>query len=367
MLEEGRISDRQAVYLIITSILPTSILFLPHMIYKGARQDAWLSVILITFFGLAAGEVIGRLARRFPAQTIVEYSRELVGPYLGGAIGLLYAGFFLYINSFVVRELAEMLTTNFYEETPIVVFVIATVFVVVYIVRHGLEVLGRVNDIVLPLILAMLGALVLFIIPTLKAQNFFPVLENGVAPVVRGGFPAAVFFAETFVMLMLTPYLARPDETRPVIAKAVLFLGGLQFLVILAVIGVTGELTANFLFPVLDLARLIRPSLFLTNVDPLILMPWILGGTVKITVFHYCATLAAAQLFRLRNYGVVAVINGIILGVLSLILWEDVVELAEQIARVIPPYFLFIQVGIPLVLLVIAVIGRKGRQENAGQ
>ena len=354
-----KISGRQAVFLLVMAVLPTSILFLPHMIYKGARQDSWLSVLLLTSFGLAAGEVIARLGRRFPGQTVVEYGRTLLGPFPGFALGLLYAGFFIYINAFVVRELAEMLTANFYEETPVAVFVAGIVLFSIYIVRCGLEVLARVNDMAVLLIMVMLALLGLVVIPGVRPEHFFPVLEEGFTPVVRGTLPGAVFFAESFIMLMLTPSLARPAEVRAVVAKGMLFLGLLQLLVVIAVTGVLGANTTNLLYPVLNVARLIRPSRFLTNVDPLVLLPWLMGGLLKVAVFHYCATLAAVRLFRTGGFGAAAVVCGVALGVLAVILWEDVLELADQIARVIPPFFLSIQVGIPLLLLLAAVLKKK--------
>jgi spore germination protein KB len=355
-----KISGRQGVFLLVMAVLPTSILFLPHMIYKGARQDSWLSVLFLTFFGLAAGEVIARLGRRFPGQTVVEYGRTLLGPLPGFALGLLYAGFFIYINAFVVRELAEMMTANFYEETPVAVFVAGIVLFVVYVVRCGLEVLARVNDMILPLVLGMLALLGLVVIPAVRPEHFFPVLEEGFLPAVKGALPGGVFFAESFVMLMLTPSLARPAEVRAVVAKGVLFLGLLQLLVVVAVTGVLGENAAHLLYPVLNVARLIRPSRFLTNVDPLVLLPWLMGGLLKVAIFHYCATLAAARLFRAGGFGAAAVVCGAVLGVLAVILWENVLELADQIARVVPPFFLSIQVGIPLLLLLAAVVKRKG-------
>lgn len=360
MLEGGKISGRQAVYLIIITILPTSILFLPHLVYIGARHDAWLSIILITAFGLAAGDIIGRLGRKFPGQTVVEYSRTLLGTVPGFVIGAIYAGHFIYINAIIVREFGELLITNFIPETPVAVIIISIVLAAVYIVRHGLEVMARVNDMVLPLVFLMVLAVLLLSIPNVRTENLLPVLENGLLPVFSGTVPAGVFFAETYVMLMLIPYLNKPPEARRVIARGILTMGLLQLLVMLTAISVLGAQLNNLLFPTLNLARQIRLEHFLTNVDPLILLVWILGGFMKISVFHYCATLATSQLLGLRSYGAVAVINGVILGILSVILWEDALELAYHIANVIPFYFLPIQVGLPLLLLVFATITGKG-------
>lgn len=44
MLEGGKISGRQAVYLLVITMLPITIFSLPHLMYIEAGRDAWLRV-----------------------------------------------------------------------------------------------------------------------------------------------------------------------------------------------------------------------------------------------------------------------------------------------------------------------------------
>lgn len=62
---------------------------------------------------------------------------------------------------------------------------------------------------------------------------------------------------------------------------------------------------------------------------------------------------------RLKNYGPVAIVNGIVVLVLAVMLWKDAVEQTHQIGAVLP-YFLLLMVGIPALLLLVAVTGGKG-------
>lgn len=194
MLEDGRISNRQAVFLIVNTILATSIIFLPGMIFKEARQDAWMSVVLVTVFGVVAGLIIASLGARFPGRTIIQYSGDIVGKPLGKVIGLIYSLFFIYINAFIVREFADMFNINFMPETPVSLFSMGIVFAAAYAVRSGLEVLARVSEIVLPLVLVMLLLIVGLVCPEIDAKLFFPILEKGFMPVLKGAYPPALFF-----------------------------------------------------------------------------------------------------------------------------------------------------------------------------
>lgn len=371
MLEGGKISGRQAVYLLVITMLPITIFSLPHLMYIEAGRDAWLSVILVIIFGLVAGEIIGRLAERFPNQTVISYSRTLLGKYLGWVVGLVFAVSFLYLNATVLRQFSEFITTNFLPWTPVAVFMVMTTVTIVYITRHGLEVLSRVNDMVLPLVLVLIILLLLLIAGMVKLEKLSPVLVEGVVPVARGVIPAAIF-AETFIMLMLTPFLVRPAETRAVIAKAVLTMGFFLLLMVLASITILGGLLEHMNFPCLELIRLVVIG-GIENLDLLVLCIWILGGIIKIVVLHYCSTLATTQLFKLKNYGPVAIINGLVLLLVATwsfenvvdVGWEDAVELAHLVAVQGVPVFLSVQVGLPLLLLIIALItGKRGKKDD---
>ncbi|MFZ5652326.1 MAG: GerAB/ArcD/ProY family transporter [Bacillota bacterium] len=360
MLEDGRISNRQAVLLIVSTILPTSIMFLPAMIYKEAAQDSWMSVILVTAFGLAAGMVIAGLGTRFPDKTIVQYGGLVAGRNLGWAIGLLYAAFFLYINTFIIREFAEMMITIFLPETPLLVFSVGLVMASAYAVRGGLEVLARANEIALPVALGLLLLIVALISPEMQFEHFTPALEKGFLPVLKGAYSPALFFAETVVMLMLIPYLNRPREAGGTVFRGVAIIGLFQLMAVTASIAAFGAKTARAQFPTLFLARQVSIADLIERVEPFIMLIWVFGGVMKVGVFYYCCVLATAQWLNLKEYRALVLPTGALLTALSVLLWDNVFELTHQIAEVIPPYFLSIEVGLPLVLLAAARLRGKG-------
>lgn len=360
MLEDGRISSRQAVLLIVSTILPTSIMFLPAMIYKVAAQDSWMSVILITAVGMAAGAVIAVLGARFPDKTIVQYGGLVAGRILGWAIGLLYAAFFLFINTFIIREFSEMMVTMFLPETPLLVFSVGLVMVSAYAVRCGLEVLARANEIAVPVILGLLLLIVALISPEMQFKHFTPALEKGLLPVLKGAYPIAVFFTETMVMLMFIPYMNSPRKAGVTIFRGVAIIGLFQLMAVAASIAVLGARTARTQFPTLTLARQVSIAELIERVEPFIMLIWVFGGVMKVGVFYYCCVLATAQWLNLKEYKALVLPAGVLLTALSVLLWDNVFELTRQIAEVIPPYFLSIEVGLPLVLLAVARLRGKG-------
>ncbi len=207
MREEGIISNRQAVLLIVSTILPTSFMFLPSIMYQEARQDTWISILLVTIFGLAAGPVFASLGSRFPGRTIIQYSETILGRLAGKILAFTYLFFFFYADTFIIRQFGEFLSSVLMLETPISVFIIGIIFTSGYAVYSGLEVLARVNEIILPLVLVLIILIAGMVLPEMDSANFLPLLEKGFLPPLKGAFPAALFFSQSTVMLMFIPFL----------------------------------------------------------------------------------------------------------------------------------------------------------------
>jgi len=362
MLEDGKISNRQAILLVIVTIFPTAILFLPTFIYREAKQDSWLSVVLGIFLGIIVTYIITSLGLMFKDKTIIQYSEIIAGKAPGKVIGLIYCVFFIYRNTLIAREFSEFLVGPFLPETPILVFTVGIILASVYVVRSGLEVIARVNETISPLLLIVIGSIFALVINDMEFKKLMPVLADGLAPVVKGAYSQVLWFGETIVVTMFIPYLNIPQKARRSAVTAVIFVGLLGICTMVGGVAVFGAQTGRLEYPVLSIARYISVGDFLERMDPLIVFMWVGGVFIKIAVFHYCTVLALAQWLNLKDYRPLVVPVGSILVVFSVILWENIVELIGQLEKIVPVPFLIIEVGIPIILLIAAKLKRKGER-----
>lgn len=356
MLEGGKISPKQVWWLIITTILSTSILFLPAAMFRKAKQDSWLSVILITLLGLVVGFIITKLGTRFPGQTIIGYSPQIVGQILGKLIGFIYILYFLHINAVIIREFGEFLTTVFYLNTPIVLIIATIVLLSASAVRNGLEVISRVNELVFPAIILFLVLVFILILPDLTCTPLQPVLADGLMPVVKGAYPAALFFGEVIVVAMILPAVNRPKQAFVAVSKALGVIGLFGMVLMLELIALFCVEVAQLQFPLLSLIRYISLFGFLERIDALVMVIWVGGVFIKITVFYYCLSVSTAEFFNLKTYKPVVLPLGVMLVALSIILFSNTMEVSQTLFQILPPYYLFVEVGLPLLLLIIAII-----------
>ncbi|SJZ58851.1 GerAB/ArcD/ProY family transporter [Selenihalanaerobacter shriftii] len=366
MLEKGKVSGRQLEWLLIMSMLPTVMLILPSALAPYAKQDSWLAIIIIGIIGLLTGYIVVLLGNKFPNKTIIGYSPLIVGKFLSKIVSLIYILFFIHITAVIIREFGEVLNVTFLKNTPLEIILISTILVLASAVRNGIEVISRVNELILPVMIGIIIIIYFLILPDLNFAKLKPVLANGIMPILKGAYPTSLFLTETFVLITILPAINKSKEALSSTFKAVLivtFLGLIMMVEIVALYG--GDQSATLQYPMLSLVQYISLFGFVENIDALIVVMWIGGGFIKIAIFYYCLVINIAETFKLKSYKSVVLPTGIILITFSLMLFENITQLGTIVTEILPPYYLVLKIGIPLLLLMIATFrGSKESKHN---
>ncbi len=354
LIEKGRISSRQMAMLLFTLIISTVDVYLPAVVAGVAGRDAWIAVFLAVLYALVIWVVAITLASRFPHQTIIHYSREILGPFLGGLVGMLLLVYFFFIGASIVRILVEIMKSSFMPRTPLVIFAASIVLVACYALFGGLEVIARVNGILLPLGIAALLFVGLGSLPQVDFGQYLPVLEKGLGPVNWGGVILTSTIAEIIIILMLYPYLQDRNRVGVSGLWALLGLGAAMLIGVLAIGLFTAEVTAAMNFPALEMVRVIRLGPQRTYLDIVIAAIWVGGIFVKVALVYYAVALGLAQWLGLRNYHPLVVPVGILMVALSVMAYHGLSDLLYTELKIFPGYSLSHALLIPLLLLVVA-------------
>lgn len=357
MLEGGKISSRQAIFLMVTTISATVILFVPGITAKYARQDSWLSIIMATLGGLLIARVATTLGLRFPDKNIFEYPGDILGEWPGKLVGLLYVFWFLHMNAEVIREYGSFMVAAFMPETPITVFILVVVAIAAYATRNGLEVFSRANEIFLPFIVTSIIILFILLTGKMNFQLLLPVFDVKSVDIFKGALAPEGWFGEIAVIAVVIPYLNKPREAHRVGALAILTCGALLMLSAVGVIALFGPtLVEAWLIATLSGARMINIAAFLDRVEAVIMVIWITGGLIKITVFYWAAVLGSAQILKLNDYRPLVIPIGTVLVAMSTLLHPNISDLLHFLTHFWPPYAIIVfEVGLPLLLLVVSL------------
>ncbi|NLN07069.1 MAG: endospore germination permease [Firmicutes bacterium] len=360
MLEKGKISPRQSGELLFITVFATSILIVPAVTTSIAAQDAWLAILLSTLPGFFLLGVLSWLGGKHPGQTLFQYAETILGKWPGKLFGLLYVWIMLQTAATTTRQFSDYLSTAFMPLTPLSVFTLSLIFLSVVAVISGLEVIARMNEFIILLVVAFLMLVMVLALPNWEPANLLPVLAHGLVPVLRASATPAVFMGEVLVAAVLLPYTTRPQRTFAAGAAALLSAAFLLAAGVVAAIAIFGPaLVSVFRFPLHMFVRTINIGDILTRFEVIVMVTWVAGVFIKLSVFLYCASLGLAQVLGLRQYRPVVFPLGILVAVFCFLFFENIVEITEGIKSVAPKVYAIYYLVLPLLLVIITVVREK--------
>jgi spore germination protein KB len=354
MIEKGKISAAQMGMMMYPTIIATAILLVPAITARHANQDMWLSPLWASFVGFLTVYIAVQLHQLYPQKTLIEYSEDILGKFLGRAVGLIFLLFYLHISGIIVREYGEFIVGNFLLHTPIVFVMGSIVLVCSFAVRGGVEVIGRLAELSVPVVIIMILIIIILLIPDMEVENMFPIMEKGIMPSLMGALVPQGWFSEFLLIAFLLPYVADQNKGKKWgMISVVAVMLTLSFINIAALF-VLGGITDRFVYPVASAVRYISIADFLEHLEAMVATLWVAGVFLKIAVFYYALVLGTAQWLNLSDYRPIVFPIGFLMLLFAVWSAPNLMELTRFLGGSSLFYRFSIQTGLPLLLLFIA-------------
>lgn len=357
-----KISSNQFKKLIVLYSIGSSILITPGGIIGEAKQTAWLSIIIGTIIGLLQVWLLIAVGNLFPNMNLVQCSEKILGKWVGKIISL---GFIVisYLNAAtLIWYVGNFFTTQIIPEMHIEAVNVFFTVVVIIGMYYGIEVMARASEIFFPIVVVAVAILVIFNIPNMKFENLQPIFESGIKPVLRG----SIFFTNIshqplIVFLMIFPSCINDNkEANKSFLKGTLIGGTIMLVTTITCVLVMGtDISALQVYPTYLLAKQIHLGNYVERVESIIAVTWFITIFFK-TVFYFAgAVLGLTQVLELKDYKAITLPLGMILIVLSFIIYPNVVYEGIWDTTTWIPYALTYGLIHPLLLLLVAKFKRK--------
>ncbi|MDM5154509.1 endospore germination permease [Bacillus sp. DX1.1] len=362
-MEKGKISSFQMALMIVPTIIATAILIVPSITGKFAGRDMWISPILASLNGFFTAFLMYRLHKIYPNKTFIQYSEHIIGRIPGKVLGFVYLFFFLHTCGSICREYADFVIGSFLPKTPMIVVLGSIIFVCAFAVRGGVEVIGRVAQLLIPLFILPLFLLIL-LLSDLKPVNMLPIMEHGIMPSVMGAAVPQGWFAEIFMISMLLPFLTdREKGMKWSVFSVIVAMLTLTYTNIMGILHF-GNSVISYAYPLFSAFRYISIAGFFEHLESVVITFWILGVFVKISVFYYALVLGTAQWLQCSNYRPIVFPLGFLLMLFGIWVASAEQEMTRFLGEVFPFYGALMFTLIPLLLLLIAIIHKKWKDKS---
>ena len=175
MLEKGKISPTQIVFLMVPAIIGTGILSIPAVAEKYAVYDLWMTPLLGSLIGYFTVYLVWKLHQLYPDSTPIEYCENILGKFFGKFMGFIFVFFYIQNTGFIIRQYSDFITSNVMHETPLAAFSFTILLVSSIAVRGGIEVVAR-SSVICSGIYLLGSVVILFLIKDIDLGFMLPIL-----------------------------------------------------------------------------------------------------------------------------------------------------------------------------------------------
>lgn len=356
------LTGKQVFWLIVTLQVVMTVLLTIGSAVSAARQDAWISYLVAGAVGVGFIFIVGQLNILYPNRTFVEYSREILGKWLGTLVAFVYFLYFVGVLAVMFRQYADLIVEILLPRTPVIVPMIGMMLVVMYVAAKGPAVIGRCGELFGPLVIVGICLPLILTLFDAKWRNLLPVYaDGGWRPILRGAVTPVTFFGDSIMLAMLLAFTRDPRQATRQAVRAGLVSGLVTMLATLVVVAVFGpNLPSGMLYPFFMLIRYVSIADFFENFDAMGIVVWVTGVFVKLSIFMFANCYGIAQWLGIRKWKRIIWFVAPLAIVLAMTPRNFIVSSVIIPRYISTPYFLTLSVGILPLLWIVALVRKKG-------
>ena len=304
MKKSQGLSNFQITAVVTESVIGLITLSIPQIAADTAGIDGVFATFSAGILSAAMAGIIVLLCRRFPNQTVIEFSQEILGKFLGRLYGAAFAAYCLLVSAVIIRGFADALKVLLLPKTPLEFVMITMLLLCIYCVVGGISTIAKICEIFLLPVIGVIGLIILFNVPDVEMFRFRAVFSNGLMPILQGISSIAIAYLGYEILFFLSPVMKNKNKIVSYgIAGMVVPIIIYTSLVFVA-IGIDGALaTSDLIYPTVQLARRIALlGSFIEKFDIFFIIFWILAVFTSAITFLYMASISVTRLAGLRNY-----------------------------------------------------------------
>ncbi|MGG1550195.1 GerAB/ArcD/ProY family transporter [Paenibacillus ferrarius] len=365
MEHSRQITVIQAAIILISTIIGVGVLALSLFAVRAADSGAPLVTLLGFLLGLLGLWLLTKLGMRFPTQSIIEYSEDLIGKWAARGFSVLIIMFFCLLTALASREFGEVVVTSVLTKTPLEVTVIVMLLLAAISSRVDITTFTYFHHFYFPVI--VFPGLLIVVLSLKNAQliNLMPLWGNEPSGLSGGILTMAALFQGSFVMTIVIPAMRRPERAMIAGYIGMAIAGSLYILIVIATVGVFGaEEIKKLVWPTLELAKTTSlPANILERLDGAFLAVWVTAVFTTLLSTYYLAIYFSTQLLRLRDHKMFAFFLIPFIYVIAM-LSPNLMQMYE-IIQIVGRCGLFFTIAYPFVLFIVAMIlKKKGRGDQ---
>lgn len=352
------ISSKQIISLILLFVFGTSVVI---GVGFDAHQDSWMSLLIATIFSVPLLLMYARLLMLYPGKGLFDIIEMLFGKKAGKVLIAIMIWYYLFLGGLVLQNFFQFISVTTLPKTPKVLIMALMMLVVIYLGRSNISVLGKWGIVISITIVIVVVLTFIFSIGNIDINNLLPIFEHSPKTILKGAVKMYVFpYAELITILPLASFFKKGTNSYKVFMYGLLLSS-----IMLITIQMRNLLTIGFplmeysFFSSYTAARIIEVGDFFSRIEGVITINLLFAVITKTAICLIAATKGMSKLFNIKNYKDIIVPVGLIILMLSIIVYQSIFEMEEFKDKYVVIYSIPFQFIIPFIIWITAEIKKK--------
>jgi spore germination protein len=297
------------VSIIINSMIGIKLVTIPRDVSKYAKNDTWISMILVYFIILATAYAFYWIGLQYPGLNFSQINEVVLGKVVGKIIMLAIALYTISSIGLSLRLFAESVRIFLLDTTPINLVMIIMILTVVLCLRSGIKTTSILFDMLLPVVLFFIIFLLILPISATDTKNLLPVLHHGIMPVLRGSMELIDPVISCGIIGYVLPYIEPTKKKRMIkyIFIAITIIAFIYFAILLLVLMVFGVNEIEYLmFPSITMYKSISmQTQIFERAEAIFMTVWIPITFTTLCAYYLVAVLNTKALFNTKKDNII--------------------------------------------------------------
>jgi len=361
-----RISSFQIWATLTVMTIPIAFLEVPKRQLETLSNNAWIAVVLSLPFGFLIYAMYLFIIRRsqtpFPAML-----EEHFGSVVGRFLQVFYFLSELLIAAFGIRLFVEFVETNVLPGTPISVHITVLLLVCFSALKSGRQTFLRTFEIVaIAGLFITVSILLMALSRPLNVENLLPINNLNLKDLALATASTSIIVSRGFIILVLGKLASDWTGLRKAAVAALFtYVVLIAWALLLSILIFSGPAAKTLSFPTFTIVRIINIGGFIQNIDIVFIGVWTMGMFATTTGTWFISLISLQQALRLESYRFMAAPTALIIGVLSLTMADNILEVHILSEVLIPIFYSIALFLIPFIMFVRILFKPQARSQPA--
>jgi len=327
------------------------------------QKDYWISILLALILSIPLYLIYARLQNIYPGQDLYGMIANHLGKPAAKIVYFILLILFIILILFYLYSTVTFITITSLDMTPKIFLYLALGILVILASKAGVEVIGRIALMILPLFGISITLLIFGLMPQMNLNYIQPILTSGFAPVIKDALAILVAPLGSILELMVLADSFHFKKSPPTIYLVSIILSGIMIMAFFAIdVLVLGSNADKSLYPCYDaLGRLIINDL-IQRIEIIPLINLMLSSIIKLSIMLIGLLRIISRLFKLENFRSYA--TPVMLSLIALINLisinpSDLIKLQMILVVLLFPFRILLPLSIWLALEIKRLIKQK--------